>query len=73
MDWDGRFPQYFIGWCIGLNMADKRIKMYPPHGGEPVIANPEYREQYLSMGWTEEPVEKPKPNGQTDRKTKRTN
>ena len=53
-------------------MADKRIKMYPPHGGEPVIANPEYREQYLSMGWTLEPVEKPKPDGQTDRKTKRT-
>ena len=26
-------------------MADKRIKFYPPKGGEPVIANPEYREQ----------------------------
>ena len=55
-------------------MADKRLKFYPPKGGDPVIANPEYREQYLSMGWTEEkPKEKPKPDGQTDRKTKRAN
>ena len=31
-------------------MGDNRLKFYPPKGGEPVIANPEYREQYLSMG-----------------------
>ena len=53
-------------------MADKRLKFYPPKGGAPVIANPEYREQYLSMGWTLEPKEKSKPDGQADRKTKRT-
>ena len=53
-------------------MADKRLKFYPPKGGDPVIANPEYREQYLSMGWTLEPKEKSKPDGQTDPKNKRT-
>jgi hypothetical protein len=54
-------------------MGDNRLKFYPPKGGEPVIANPEYREQYLSMGWTEEdPKEKSKSDGQTDRKIKRT-
>ena len=53
-------------------MGDNRLKFYPPKG-EPVIANPEYREQYLSMGWTLEPKEKIKPDGQTDRKTKRIN
>ena len=53
-------------------MADKRITMYPPNGTEPVIANPEYRQQYLDMGWTEEkPKETPKPDGKTTGKTKR--
>ena len=72
LEWDGRFPQYFIGQFRGLNMADKRITMYPPNGKEPVIANPEYRQQYLDMGWTEEkPKETPKPDGKTTGKTKR--
>ena len=54
-------------------MADKRLKFYPPNGGEPVTANPEYKQQYLDMGWTEEkPKEKPKPDGKTTRKTQRT-
>ena len=71
LDWVGQFQQYFIGWCRGLNMADKRLKFYPPKGGEPVIANPEYRDHYLSMGWTEQPKAKEKPkDGKTDRKIK---
>ena len=46
-------------------MADKRLKFYPPNGGEPVTANPEYKQQYLDMGWTETPKENPKPDGKT--------
>ena len=55
-------------------MADKRLTFYPPNGGEPITANPEYRQQYLDMGWAEEkPKEMPKPDGKTAGKTKRIN
>ena len=52
-------------------MADKRLKFYPPNGGEPIEANREYKQQYLDMGWTETQKEKPKPDGKTTGKTKR--
>ena len=52
-------------------MADKRITVYPPSGGEGVSASPEYLEHYLKMGWTEQPKAKEKPkDGKTDRKIK---
>lgn len=54
-------------------MADKKITVYPPGGGEPVVALPEYLEYYLGKGWTEEAnkkQEKPKADGKTDRKIK---
>jgi hypothetical protein len=53
-------------------MADTRITFYPPSGGEPVKALPEYKDYYLGKGWKEESIkqEKPKADGKTDRKTK---
>ena len=52
-------------------MSDKRLTMYPPNGGNSVTTNPEYKQQYLDMGWTEKPKEKPKPDGKTTGKTQR--
>lgn len=54
-------------------MRDKKITVYPPGGGEPVVALPEYLGYYLGKGWTEEAnkkQEKPKADGKTDRKIK---
>ena len=79
MDWD-KFMWFGLGWAVSaifywmvqrLNMADKRVTVYPPEGGEGITANPEYLEHYLKMGWSESPKAKEKPkDGKTDRKIK---
>lgn len=54
-------------------MAEIKMTFYPPGGGEPVHAYPEYKDRYLDNGWTLEPkakTEKPKADGKINRKNK---
>lgn len=38
----------------------KKIKLYPPGGGEPVIPHPSMVEAMKANGWTEKQVKQPK-------------
>lgn len=53
-------------------MAEIKIKFYPPSGGPPVEAYPEYKKYYLDNGFTFEPQEgktkKPKQDGKSTKK-----
>ena len=38
----------------------RKVELYPPNGGMPVIPHPTKVDEYLAKGWTTEPPKKAK-------------